>query len=150
MKRVPSILLITLVALSCSAWFTPPQIADVPAYNAAPPKKGESLPPILAGEQLTGPSFKFGYQVQAYRLAAKIPNVIYQQPCYCHCDRSVGHKSLHSCYESEHGAHCGTCLQELYYSYQMTKAGKTPAQIRAGIENHEWEKIDLTHAAAMN
>ncbi len=155
MKRLPGIVLIVFVSLACSAWLTPPQFADVPAFHGAPPQKGEKLPSILAGEELTGPSFKFGYQVQAYRLAAKIRSVIYQQPCYCFCDRSSGHKSLHSCFETEHGAHCGTCLQEtclqeLYYSYKMTKAGKTPAQIRAGIENHEWEKIDLAHAATMN
>jgi hypothetical protein len=145
--RVPGILLIAFVTIAGSAQWLPSQ---VPAYNPAPPKKTEKLAPILAGEQLSGPNFRFGYQVQAYRLAAKIPNVIYQQPCFCFCDRSVGHKSLRSCFESEHGAHCSTCMKEVYYSYKMTKGGKTPQQISAGIEKGEWDKIDLEQAATIN
>jgi hypothetical protein len=48
-----------------------------------------------------------------------------------------------------HGAHCGTCLKEAYYTYQQIKLGKKPAQIRAAIEKGEFEKIDLERAATM-
>jgi hypothetical protein len=34
-------------------------------------------------------------------------------------------------------------MKEAVYSYQQTKLGRTPAQIRAGIERGEWMKIDL-------
>ncbi|MGA9209336.1 MAG: CYCXC family (seleno)protein, partial [Terriglobales bacterium] len=100
------------------------------------------------GLDLAGPSFKNPFQVRAYELAAKIPTIIYQQPCYCRCDRSVGHKSLHSCFESTHGAHCAACMRELFYTYEQHKAGKTAAQIREGIIKGEWEKLDLQAAAA--
>jgi hypothetical protein len=33
------------------------------------------------------------------------------------------------------------------YSYQQTKLGRTPAQIRAGIERGEWQTVDLEKAA---
>ena len=72
--------------------------------------------------------------------------MIYQQPCYCYCDR-MGHKSLHSCFEGTHGAECSVCLKELYYSYQMTQKHKTAAQIRKGIIAGEWKQIDLQSAA---
>jgi hypothetical protein len=39
----------------------------------------------------------------AYAIAAEIPAVIAQQPCYCFCD-SYGHRSLLDCYASDHGA----------------------------------------------
>jgi len=143
MKRA---LILTVVALAAIA--TSAQWLDVPAYHPAPPKKGEQLPPILAGLDLSGPAFKNPFQVRAYQLAAKIPNVIYQQPCYCRCDRSVGHKSLHSCFESLHAAHCAACMKELFYAYEQHKAGKTAAQIRDGIIKGEWEKVDLQAAAA--
>jgi hypothetical protein len=42
-----------------------------------------------------------------------------------------------------HGAECTTCAQEGYYAYKMTLAGKSVAQIRAGILHQEFEKIDL-------
>jgi len=38
---------------------------------------------------------------------------------------------------------CSTCAQEGVYAYRMTKLGKTPAEIRAGIAAHEYETIDL-------
>ncbi len=146
MRRVLALAAIALFsAVMTTGWSTD----DVPAYHPAPPKKGESLPPILSGDDLTGESFQQPVQVHAYELAKKIPNVIYQLPCYCRCDRSLGHKSLHSCFENTHGARCGTCMMELYYAYQQTKLKKTPAQVRAGINRHEYEKIDLGTAASM-
>ena len=121
--------------------------SGTPAYNPAPPEKGVKVLPILPPEQLWGESFKYPVQKKAYLLAAKIPNVIYQQPCYCYCDR-IGHTSLHSCYESTHAAGCGACLKELYYSYEQTQKHKTPRQIREGIIQGEWKSVDLDKAAA--
>jgi hypothetical protein len=69
--------------------------------------------------------------------------VLYQLPCNCRCDRALGHTSLRSCYENAHGTECSTCAQEAFLAYRMTKAGKTPAQIRASIARHEYESIDL-------
>lgn len=145
MKRVLMLVLVSLVALTTSA-----QWLDVPAYHSGPPKKGAKLPPVLSGLDLTGPSFKYPFQAHAYRLAAKIPAVIYQQPCYCHCDRSVGHTSLHSCFESVHGANCSACMKELFYAYQMHNKGKKATEIRDGIIRGEWQQIDLQTATQIN
>ena len=93
-----------------------------------------------------GEDFKYPYQVRAYQLAAKIPDVIYQLPCYCYCER-IGHNSLHTCFESTHGAHCALCMKEVFYAYEQTKLKKTPAQIRAGIIKGDWKTIDLESAA---
>ncbi len=122
---------------------------DVPAHHTTAPKKGETLPPILPAPERWGPSFKYPVQPRAYEVAEKVSKVLYQQPCYCHCDRSVGHTSLRSCFESTHGAHCDTCMKEAFYAYQMTKQNKTPAQIRQGIIRGDWEKIDLEQAASI-
>jgi hypothetical protein len=122
----------------------------VPAFNPAPPGKGSDLPPILGKGQLWGNNDQYPFQSHAYELAAKIPNVIYQQPCYCYCDRGMGHKSLHSCFEGTHGAQCSTCMKELYYAYQMNQQHKTAAQIRKGIIAGEWKTVDLQSAANIN
>jgi Protein of unknown function with PCYCGC motif len=140
MKRVLGCLAVVLVAVAASAQFADPG-NDVPAYNAGPPT--HALAPVMSGAQLTGPYFAHAYQATAYKMAAKVPAVLHQEPCYCHCDRSMGHNSLHSCFEGTHGAACETCMKEGVYSYQQTKLGKTPAQIRAGIERGEFMKIDL-------
>lgn len=150
MKRLVTLLCITLAAIvsSPAQWYGRP--TDVPAYHDGGFTKADIVPAILTPDQLTYPESKMrGTQVHAYELAAKIPQVIYQQPCYCFCDRGHGHKSLHSCFESEHGGNCAACLKELFYSYQMTQQKKTPEQIRIGIVAGEWQQIDLETAASI-
>jgi hypothetical protein len=143
MKRLSLLVLIALFAVISSA-----QLAqeDVPAYHSKPPAKGEKLPPILSGKQLQSPTFQFPAQVKVYKEAAKISPVLYQLPCYCHCDRSAGHTSLHSCFESEHGAHCGICMREAVLAAQMTKQKKTPKQIRDAIIRGDYERVNLQSA----
>jgi len=79
----------------------------------------------------------------AYSLAARIKKVLYQQPCYCHCDRSQGHGSLLDCFVSRHGSGCNICMKEAFYSYEQTRRGKKPEQIREGILRGDWQKVDL-------
>ncbi len=144
MKKWIGCMALGLATLVASAqWSNPAD--DVPAYNATAPVK--PLAPVQSGAQLTGPYFTHPYQVTAYKMAAKIPNVLHQQPCYCRCDREMNHNSLHSCFEGTHGAACSTCMREAVYAYQQTKKGRTPAQIRTGIERGEWQAVDLEKAA---
>jgi hypothetical protein len=144
MKKLLGSLALGLVALAASAqWSNPAD--DIPAYNAAPPTR--PLPPVLHGDQLTGPYFAHDYQITIYKMAAKIPAVLHQEPCYCRCDREMGHNSLHSCFEGTHGAACSTCMKEALFSYQQTKKGRTPAQIRTAIERGDWMNVDLEKAA---
>ena len=144
MKRSLTIAISLLAAVALFA-----QAGDIPAYHKTAPAKTDKLEPIWGREKLLSLGFNNPVQLRAYEVAAKIPNVLYQQPCYCHCDRGMGHTSLQSCFTGDHGARCGTCMAEAYYAYMMTRKGKTPAQIRAGIERGEWEKINLEAAAAM-
>lgn len=139
-----------IVLVVSAPWAISQQDGAVPKYNTSPPAKGSTLPPILGREQLWGANAQYPFQSHAYELAAKIPVVLHQQPCYCYCDRGMGHKSLHSCFEGTHGAECSVCLKELYYSYFMYKKGKTATQIRQGIVKGEWKQIDLQTAAALN
>jgi hypothetical protein len=108
----------------------------VPAYHAQPPT--EALPETMVPAQFDNPVIE-----NAYALAAKVRKVLYQQPCYCHCDRAHGHGSLLDCFTSTHGSMCNICTGEVLYSYEQTRAGKTPAQIREGIEHGDWQHVDL-------
>ncbi len=143
MTKSAVLFLVILVAVIAFA-----QGDHVPAYNSHPPAAGDLLP-ILPADLRIGENFKYPYQVHAYELASKIPAVLTQLPCYCYCER-IGHKSLHTCFESDHGAHCGICMKEAFYAFQQTKAKKTPAQIRDGIIKGEWKSIDLDAAVNMN
>ena len=142
MKRVLLSAVLGLATVAGYAqWSNPGD--EIPAYHPASPTKGDELPPILSGSQLTGPYFRYAWQVKVYKEAATIPDVLYQLPCYCRCDKALGHTSLHSCFAGTHGAICSTCAKEGAYAYKMTKLGKTPKEIRGGIERKEYEQIDL-------
>ena len=111
MKRLGLLAFTFLLALSTSAQWANPEQKEVPAFNAAAPKSGTKLPPLLAGDQLKTPMFRYPFQARAYEAAARNSKLIYQLPCYCYCDRSQGHNSLHSCFEGTHGANCATCIR---------------------------------------
>ena len=113
------------------------QKEPVPAFHNQPPQ-GE-LPATLAPAQFTNIVVQ-----NSYILAARVKKILYQQPCYCHCDRSQGHTSLLDCFASRHGSGCDVCMREAIYSYEQSRKGKTAAQIRAGIEHDEWRQVDMT------
>jgi hypothetical protein len=148
-RALTLVFLLTMTLTTSAQWPAQQDEGGIPAYNAGSPPKGTKLPAILTKADLWGADAQYPYQTHAYDLAAKIPTVLHQQPCYCFCDR-VGHNSLHSCYENTHGAQCATCLKELYYSYQQHQRGKTASQIRAGIIKGDWKLIDLQSAATIN
>ena len=118
---------------------SPPSTADepVPAYHAQVPVG--ALPATMNPDLFPDPVVQ-----NAYAIAAKIKKTLYQQPCYCHCDRGQGHASLLDCFASKHGAGCNICINEDFYSYEQSRKGKTSAQIRAGIIKGAWQSVDLT------
>ena len=128
-------------AASYAQWMNPSY--DIPAYHPSAPLKVASLPPILSGKQLTGPNFIYPWQGHVYQKAARISSVLYQLPCYCRCDRELGHTSLRSCFEGLHGSECSTCAKEGAYAYEQTKLGRTPAQIREAIEHGAFQSVVL-------
>lgn len=115
----------------------------MPAFHAAAPVSAEKLQPILTEKELAQEGMTYPAQIASYRAAAKMGRVMYQMPCYCHCDRSHGHTSLRSCFESTHGANCGTCMAEALYTYKMSKKGWTAKMIRDGIIRGDYKSMDL-------
>lgn len=95
----------------------------VPAYQLA--SETRSLGATLAPAQFIGKTR------EAYKAAKEIPETLAQLPCYCHCDQSFGHKSLHSCFEDDHASQCAVCTDEALLAYRLEKEQKlTPEQVR--------------------
>jgi hypothetical protein len=102
-------------------------VPAIPAHFEQAPSRS-TLGVTLEPEKFTG------LVRDAYRAAREIPQTLAQLPCYCHCDRGMGHKSLHSCYEDDHASHCAVCVNEALLALKLEKEGKlTPAQIRDRI-----------------
>ena len=104
-----------------------PTAKTMPAHYTEAPNRA-SLGPTLEPERFTG------LVRDAYRAVRETPQMIAQMPCYCHCDRGMGHKSLYSCFEDDHASHCAVCVNEALLAHKLEKEGKlTPAQIRDRI-----------------
>src|ERR1700686_894138 len=109
----------------------------VPAFHSTVPqgRLPETMSPTLFPDIVVQ---------NAYTVAARVKKTLYQQPCYCHCDRSQGHGSLLDCFASKHASICEICIREGFYAYEQSRKGKSAAQIRAGIIKGEWQSVDAT------
>jgi hypothetical protein len=97
--------------------------ASIPAFQG--PAEAKNLAPTLA------PGEFFGKAREAYAAAKVIPETLAQLPCYCHCDRGFGHKSLHTCFVDDHASHCAVCVDEALLAYKLQKEDKmSPEKIR--------------------
>jgi hypothetical protein len=106
------------------------------AYHNEPPTGAP--PATLDPGQFTGDKSAF----VAYSIAARIPDLLYQEPCYCPCDRMENHQSLLDCYTSMHAKTCHACQVEVFFIYQQFKAGKTAAEIREAMAKGDVWKLN--------
>jgi len=109
----------------------------VPPYHTHLPNT--PLPPTLNPAQFDDPETR-----NIYALAAKVKAILYQEPCYCGCDKEAGHKSLLDCYRDMHAMGCDLCKKEAVFSATEFRKGKSPAQIRREIIAGEWKTVDLS------
>ena len=72
--------------------------------------------------------------VRAYTAARAMPEVFDGLYCYCHCKEDMGHRSLLTCYESEHAASCDICLAEAQMAAELHGQGATLDDIRRAID----------------
>jgi hypothetical protein len=81
---------------------------------------------------------------EAYRFAAANPDALKNVPCYCGCG-AAGHTSNYSCYFKgvkpsgeilfdQHALGCGICVDIAQDVIKMTRAGKSPQEMRAAID----------------
>lgn len=94
---------------------------DAPAKSG--PKLKETRPTL-------SPALFAGRTARAYQVAREIPEVLDQLYCYCHCQETLGHKSLLTCYVDNHAAGCDICMNEALAASAYTKRGYSIAEIK--------------------
>ena len=72
--------------------------------------------------------------VESYAAARAVPQVLDGLHCYCDCARHSGHRSLLTCFESEHGGYCDICMGEAVLAQQMTARGEAMDAIRRAVD----------------
>jgi hypothetical protein len=54
--------------------------------------------------------------------------------CHCDCSKHAGHRSLLTCFESDHGAYCDICMGEAMVAQGMARQGRPLDEIRTAID----------------
>lgn len=70
-----------------------------------------------------------------YQQAARVPAVLDGLYCYCGCGDHMGHRSLYTCFETDHAAACDVCLSQASQAYRLSQAGQSLDQIREAVDN---------------
>lgn len=108
----------TLFAPAAQASEHPEPRAGITAAQVQPPARYAADPKVA----------------EVYAEVASIAETVDGLYCHCDCSQHAGHYSLLTCFESDHGAACGTCLDEAHLAYQMKQAGASLSEIRAEID----------------
>jgi hypothetical protein len=72
--------------------------------------------------------------VEAYAAARAVPHVIDGLYCHCDCAHHSGHRSLLTCFESDHGAFCDICMGQAMLAQEMDGEGRSLLEIRDAID----------------
>lgn len=72
---------------------------------------------------------------EAYVVARQMPQVLDGLYCHCDCSQHLGHRSLLTCYESDHASQCDICMGEAMLAAQLATRGASLDQIRAAVDS---------------
>jgi len=125
MKR--SLILVILLAAACRQHETPATVSVPPPASPMPEMAGMSSTqpppapdaPVLTAAQLVNPA-----AATVYSQAAQITDRLSKMYCYCECHELHGHRSLLTCFQTNHAEECGICLREADQAYRDWKDGK--------------------------
>jgi hypothetical protein len=92
--------------------------------------------PSITAERVLPPAMLSNERgvVEAYAAARNAPRMLDGIFCYCQCARNFGHRSLLTCFESDHGSRCDICMGEATLAAQLAARGGTLQQIRRAID----------------
>jgi len=72
--------------------------------------------------------------LEAYIAARRAPATLDGVYCHCDCSKHAGHRSLLTCFESEHAAYCDICMGDATLASQLAGRGESLQEIRAAID----------------
>jgi len=72
--------------------------------------------------------------LEAYAAARRAAATLDGIYCHCDCSKHAGHRSLLTCFESDHGAYCDICIGEAMAASQLAARGTSLQEIRAAID----------------
>lgn len=84
------------------------------------------------------PALFTGKVARAYQIARENRDLLDAMYCYCYCKKSLGHKSLLTCYVDRHAANCGICMDQAILASSLSKKGFDMVQVREAVDKKFW------------
>ena len=74
--------------------------------------------------------------VPAYDAARKYPQTLDRLHCFCECQESMTHrhKTLLTCFTTDHAAGCGICIREALLAAELKEKGMSDDQVENTVE----------------
>jgi hypothetical protein len=95
--------------------------------NPRPGITGEKVLPDFAIPKNPG-------ALEAYAAARRAAATLDGVYCHCDCSKHFGHRSLLTCFESDHGGFCDICMGEAMVASGMAARGQSLMEIRDAID----------------
>lgn len=116
------LLAVALMVFALARW---PRHVDHPA-----PRADASAAHVLHG----GAVPRAAGAAESYAVARAIPAVLDGMRCFCACGATLGHRSLLSCFEDEHGAFCQVCQDEAIIAGETIMGGGSLREARRAVD----------------
>jgi hypothetical protein len=89
-------------------------------------------------KQVLSPARFRGKTASAYKVAQENPELLDSMYCYCYCKKTIGHKSLLSCFTDKHATKCTICQDQAFYAKIMQDKGLDIGQVRKKVDRKFW------------
>ena len=97
-------------------------------------KGGETRPTLSA-------ALFVGNVARAYNIAGVNRELLDSMYCYCNCKKTIGHKSLLSCFTDKHAVDCKICQDQAIYAESLFQGGKDIGQVRLAVDKKFWRPL---------
>ncbi len=139
-KSLPIIIAVVIVIFIGGYFYNqhtrdyPIAIKDVSAANIAALRGGETRPTL-------SPALFIGKGARAYKIARENPELLDSIYCYCNCKKSIGHRSLLTCFVDKHAANCDICQDQALYAYSLYQKNNDIAKVRVAVDKRFWRPL---------
>ncbi len=112
-------------------------------YAYRPDKAPVNIEALKGGETrpTLSPVLFVGNVARAYNVARENRELLDSMYCYCNCKKTIGHKSLLSCFTDKHAVDCKICQDQAFYAESRFKEGMKIAQIRLAVDKKFWKPL---------
>jgi hypothetical protein len=120
--------------------YTRSALTDAHTQAASSGETGEDMKLLRGGEvRPTLEPFLFrGKVAKAYSIAKGNRELLDSIYCYCHCERTLGHKSLLTCFVDTHAAECDICQDQAIFAFSRHEDGLSFRQVRKAVDEKFW------------